>query len=613
MRLPKILLCAAVIAPVLCALSTAAKVPQTHEGSELKIVDVSTDKARYAPSELVKVDVTFESANSLALSQANIVVWLQDRGETVKSFQRSISLHTGSTQRAELTVSPPAVDFHGYRIEVRISTRDGRLLAIGSSAIDVSSNWGRFPRYGYLAHFDADIPAEQWIAELNRFHIDGLQFYDFQYKHHWPLPPPAMAKTEWHDVANRTIVAHTLLEFLQAAKAHNMTTMAYNASYAAYADAFHDGSGVKLQWGAWPDAESPRTEENTKSFNLPAGWATQRLMYMNQNDLQWQGYIFARMQALFDFFPFDGWHIDTYGDASAFGWDKSPINYFAGFPEFANAAHAALHRPVLLNTVSGHGQLGIAHAAVDFVYSELWPEDQPTYASVLQAADEIHAANPAKAIVFPAYLHRNLSDRLRDQPNGHADFDEPAVLLADAVIFASGASHLELGDGSRMLSNPYFPADTAITPSPDLLRKLRPYYDFLVAYENYLEDGAHAASLSVSISGAKQTNSGEAGAVWTIARQKGTDTMVHLINLTGLKKPEWRDDELNDPPAPVAHNVRVKVQLPHSATAVGWASPDFDEGRWHPLRPLRNAASADEYELTIPELRYWTVIFFHQQ
>ncbi|MCU1317009.1 MAG: putative carbohydrate binding protein, partial [Candidatus Acidoferrum typicum] len=227
MRLPKILLSAAVMAPVLCALSTGAKVPQTGDDSELKIVDVSTDKARYAPSEPVKVDVTFKSANSLAPSEANIAISLQERGETMKTFQRSISVHAGSTQHAELTLNPPVADFHGYRIEVRISTRDGHLLATGSSAVDVSSNWSRFPRYGYLAHFDADIPTEQWIAQLNRFHIDGLQFYDFQYKHHWPLPPPAMAKTEWHDIANRSIAAHTLLGFLQGAKAHNMTTMAY--------------------------------------------------------------------------------------------------------------------------------------------------------------------------------------------------------------------------------------------------------------------------------------------------------------------------------------------------------------------------------------------------
>jgi dextranase len=49
------------------------------------------------------------------------------------------------------------------------------------------------------------------------------------------------------------------------------------------------------------------------------------------------------------------------------------------------------------------------------------------------------------------------------------------VLLADAVMFAAGASHIELGDGDRMLSNPYFPADTAITQTDELRHKLRSY------------------------------------------------------------------------------------------------------------------------------------------
>ena len=604
----KTVFCAAVVC---LALSSFARAVQPDLSSTPQTAEVSTDKARYAPGEPVKVQVAFHT-NTKAGPQASVTAFLQDRGSVVTEVQYPITLETAAQQHAELTVIPPSDDFRGYRLEVRITAENGQLLAGGASAVDVSSNWTRFPRYGYIAHYDPGIPAEQWINELNRFHIDGLQFYDFQYKHHWPLPPPAMAQTSWHDIANRTISAHTLLEFLRAAKERNMTTMAYNASYAAYADAFHDGSGVKLQWAAWSDAQSPRTEADTKSLNLPPGWATPRLMFMNQNDPDWRRYIFGRMDDLFRVFPFDGWHIDTYGDASAFAWDGTPINYFAGSPAFANAAHAALHRPVLLNTVGGHGQAAMAHSAVDIVYSELWPDDHPTYASILEAAEEIHTANPAKAIVFPAYLHRELSDRLTNKPNEHAFFDQPAVLLADAVIFASGASHLELGDGSRMLSNPYFPADTSITPSPDLLQKLRWYYDFQVAYENYLAGGVQEVSLPITLSGAKQTDRGEAGAIWAFARQKGQDTMVHLVNLTGLRTSDWRDDGLNDPPAPILHNLRVKVQLANNVTAAGWASPDVDEGRWHPLVLVKDTSSGQDYEISIPELHYWSVIFLRQ-
>jgi len=47
--------------------------------------------------------------------------------------------------------------------------------------------------------------------------------------------------------------------------------------------------------------------------------------------------------------------------------------------------------------------------------------------------------------------------------------------------------------------------------------------------------------------------------------------------------------------------------------SVGWASPDVDEGAWHELS-LRKAGSpsANIYEVTIPELRYWTVLIFHR-
>ena len=49
-----------------------------------------------------------------------------------------------------------------------------------SGALDVSSNWAKFPRYGYIANYDAETPAVEWIRELNRYHINGLLFYDVQ-------------------------------------------------------------------------------------------------------------------------------------------------------------------------------------------------------------------------------------------------------------------------------------------------------------------------------------------------------------------------------------------------------------------------------------------------
>lgn len=601
---------------LICTSLTSASAASTSGGGPHSctgpvIENVETDKARYAPGEPVEVGVDLDNSACPNLEKAVVVVEMQDLGKSVSRVQQPLSISQGKPQRVELTLRPPKTDFHGYRAEIQIKDANHQLLASGATAIDVSSSWVRFPRYGYLAHYDENVPAKQWIADLNRFHINGLQFYDFQYKHHLPLPPPELRKGVWRDIANRPTSGTTVLTLITEAKKRNMLTMAYNASYAAYVDALHDGSGVKLQWAAWPDAHGLRTEATIKSLPLTGTWATPRLLYMNQDSAGWRQYIFSRMEELFRVFPFDGWHIDSFGDPGAFAWEGSRIDYYAGFAPFADAAYAALHRPVLVNTVSGHGQAAVAKSSADFVYSELWPEDQPTYANVLAAADEIHAANPNKAIVFPAYLHKDLAERLRHDPNGYAHFDLPAVLLADAVMFSSGASHLELGDGYRMLSHPYFPADTAITPTPELLAKLRNYYDFLVAYQNYLRDGAAKAGFSISLTGAPQTSDGQPGAVWAIGRQQSANSIVHLINLTSLKHAEWRDDALNYPPPQTLHDVTLKVELPKVVKA-GWASPDIDQGKWHVLEIRQTSQTPASYEVTIPELSYWTMVLFQQ-
>lgn len=608
-----------IVIGALCLLSTlfawaeTAPLSDASPGcSRLVIKDVGTDKARYAPGESVQVEIDLDSLACRDLENARVVVEIQDLGRPISTAEEPISISQSKPDQINTTVTPPKTDFRGYRVEVQIRDAKQRILSYASTAIDVSSSWVRFPRYGYLAHYDQDVPAAQWIRELNRFHINGVEFYDFQYKHHLPLAPPELRKSFWRDVANRPTYGETVFEFLAEARKRNMTTMAYNASYAAYADALHDGSGVKLEWAAWPDAHGPRTEAAIKSLPLPGtGWATPRLLYMNQDSSGWRQYIFARTQELFAVFPFDGWHIDSFGDPGAFARDGARIDYYQGFASFADAAHAALNRPVLVNTVSGRGQDRVAKSSADFVYSELWPDDQPEYVNILRSADEIHALNPDKAIVFPAYLHKDLAERLREHPGGQIHFDDPAVLLADAVIFSAGAAHLELGDGDRMLSHPYFPADTAITPTPQLLAKVRSYYDFLVAYENPLRDGAGKANFSISLAGAPQSSDARAGTVWTITRQQSSNSIVHLINLTSLKQTGWRDDDLNYPSPRTLHGLRLRVQLPNPRKA-GWASPDVDHGKWHDLKITQVLQNPGFYEVTIPELSYWTVVIFQQ-
>ena len=74
--------------------------------------------------------------------------------------------------------TPPMTDYQGYLVEVYTETNDQSTI-LGTVAVDVSSDWKRFPRYGFIADFDnaggsidknANIKNE--MAYLNRLHIN---------------------------------------------------------------------------------------------------------------------------------------------------------------------------------------------------------------------------------------------------------------------------------------------------------------------------------------------------------------------------------------------------------------------------------------------------------
>ncbi len=574
------------------------------------IQDVYPDKARYTPGDNVTLVVSLEPPADGSPQHAALQATFWHLDQQIAEIAQPVTLAGRNPVEVRMVWQPPAEDFTGYLADVRLVGSGGRELARSQTAIDVSSEWNRFPRYGYLAHYSKQEGAEpdSWIAELNKFHINGLEYYDFQYQHNDPLAGTVEhPAAEWHDIAGRTVSREVLDAFLAAARRRNMMSMAYNSSYSAYVDAFTDGSGVQLQWATWDSPNGPRTLQTAKGLDLPAGggWATPRLIYMNQNSPAWQHYLFGQMADLFRAYPFDGWHIDTFGTRGAYAWDGAYVNFIAGFQPFIDNAKQALNKRIVLNTVNTMGQDETARSEADFVYSELW-EDHETYASILDAAAQVHTANPAAGLVFAAYLQRPQKD---DPPPATKDFNAPGVLLADAVIFASGASHIELGDGSRMLSGEYFPADTRFEVPPELLAALRHYYDFLTAYENVLRYEVEPSDAAVTVGGQPTSPYGVPDAIWTIVRRKGRRTIVHLINLLGCDDPHWRDVPADRPDAPLLRNVRVRIALDGDVSSAGWASPDVDGGRYHALALTRGDDDGERYvEFTLPSLKYWDVV-----
>ena len=93
---------------------------------------------------------------------------------------------------------------------------------------------------------------------------------------------------------------------------------------------------------------------------------------------------------------------------------------------------------LVMNAVNQYGQQGIAQAATDFLYTEVWsPNDNYSdLATIIQYNNSY--SNNTKNTVLAAYMNYDLADN-----QGY--FNTPGVLMTDAVIFANGGSHLELG------------------------------------------------------------------------------------------------------------------------------------------------------------------------
>ncbi len=575
----------------------------------IRLVDSYPDKARYAPSEPVKLVVEIsgrpEGSEEIAASISRL-------GRTLGTCG-PLKLASGNAALQTIPCTVPPDDYQGYLVTVRLTNAAGRVLETRETAIDISSDWKRFPRYGYLAHYNADEGTDPkvWIAELNRFHIDGLEFYDFQWRHDEPLAGSVEhPAATWKDIAGRTVDGTMVRELIDQAHRYNMMAMAYNASYSAYDDVFtRSQDKLPLQWAIWDTPDGPRTVATAKCIELQntAGWSTHRLFYMDQNDPAWQRYLFGQMHELFEVYPFDGWHVDTFGEKGGYAFDGARVNYIAGFRSFIDHASAALHKRILFNAVGTLGQERIARSAADFVYSELW-EDNETFAGIQVAAEQVHFANPRDGYVIAAYVHKE--PETGPVPKAK-EFNPPSVLLTDAAIFASGAAHVELGDGDRMLSREYFPADTRLAVSPALHTALRHYYDFLTAYENYLRDDMEVQPCDVHVKVADQITNPIAvpNTIWTIARRNEDTTVVHLINLLGSNDPHWRDVYMTRPVPPTLDGLHVQISSSEKVESVGWASPDVNGGEFHAVSfKIRKDAEAQWIEFILPTLEYWDTV-----
>lgn len=187
-------------------------------------------------------------------------------------------------------------------------------------------------------------------------------------------------------------------------------------------------------------------------------------------------------------------------------------------------------------------------------------------------------------------------------------FDTPSVQLADAALAASGASHIEMGQGDQMLVAPYF-LDDSKQMSSKLSTWMQSYYDVITGYENLLY-GPTLRQLpnTVQIAGHSVSSDGSADTIWASPMRNDGVDVLHLINLTG-NDAQWRNPAS---PAPTLSDLPVKYYLGDAAdpATIRIASPD-DGGRSQTLPFTTGSDQGGRYvSFSVPTLKNWSFVYF---
>lgn len=557
-----------------------------------------TEKSMYAPGETAVVCLENLPAEATALRAR------------LYSLERCVwDWQLPASKRFPLSL--PDADGRGYALEVEALDEQQNVLTSAFTAVDVSSSWTKFPRYGYVWDFTPSADAESKADEMARYHLNGVQFYDWQYRHHRPL---ADDLSGWRDWSGRWISGDTVRAYLRAAHDRGMACMAYNMIYAANETYLTDGSGVQADWRLVRANDADFTCDMDAKLG-PVGV----LQYFNLLNPDWQNYIFAQENRVFEAFDFDGWHGDTIGENGPMRTaDGGPLGYDAdgkpiylvkdGYTAFLNAAKAAIGDKYLaFNPVGAQGIENVNVSAVDVLYTEFWPWDRNANGRLYDDYYTLHRAilgaceqSGGKSLIVAAYVNYR---------NPKAAFNPATVRMLDCVVFASGGSRIELGNGGNMLSDEYFPADGKKRMDDGLRSAVGRLYDFLVAYENLLRDGQRPVSRIVRLENLPVSTDGRSDTVWCFAKADSSTEIYHFLNLTGTDD-GWRDEEQTKKP-PIAHeNVKTRLYTDYPVREVWLASPDGESPLPLPLEFQTGRDANGAYaEFTQPALEYWNLIF----
>jgi dextranase len=519
----------------------------------MKVIEIYPDKGTYIPEEEVKVFLSIETDQ---LQVVPFLIEVYHLNEKVQSFHQEVALKAGK-QNVLFPIMVPSKAQRGYRVEVSWQDSEGE-SAHAYTAFDVLDDWTQYPRYGFLTDFHGGAPnSGDRIRTLLKYHINGVQFYDWQYRHDQLMPP---AK-EFIDPLGRKMSLEVIEGLISACHQAGIKAMPYLAVYAASLE-FTERHPA---WRLYDEAKTPITFEGFLGIMDPTPGSP------------WIEHLVQQCQTVLEETNFDGLHVDQYGDP------KTGRNINGEIVDIPDAFHQFVFRlkndfpkaALTFNAVGNWPIEALATAPQDFVYIEVW-EPTPSYQDLQDIVLNARRLSNGKPVVIAQYLQNTQIANIR---------------LSDAIFYACGGSRIEIGEVERLLADPYYPKHQEI--SAELGSILKQYIDFAVSYSELIGPMAENIDLEEVAS---------PGELMLIARKSQGWISLNMINFSGLGNPHWIDDH-----AEPQSMKEAWIDVPASRTVkeVFWATPDKQD---QALQKCEWNFFGGRLHIKAPFVDYWTMI-----
>jgi len=534
--------------------------------------------------------VHFEKAFTRPLEPARWVVEVHSAAQTetpitvvsrisyldqpVTAIEKRIQVSSGDYEVA-FEWMPPKETPRGYGLDVSLEINNSP-FAIKSYGLDVLNSWTQMPRYGFLSDFEQGrTDALQTMQNLADFHVNGLQYYDWMYRHETLLTE----QEPYIDVLGRSLSLKSVESLIDAGHSKNISAMPYTAIYAA-SEAFYN---QHKDWALY--------DANKQPVRLGSNF----LVYMDPRiDSKWTHHLFSEFEKVLKQTQFDGIHLDQYGEPKeAYDNLGTYIQLDEPIAQTITATHALVDRyredgAVVFNCVTNWPVEMASAADEDIIYIEVW-DPYVWFSELHNLIAYAQSLGHNKPVVLAAYVH----------PGNSAN-----PFIMDAIIFSSGGGHIELGENNGYLADPYFPSyDTLNAEQATLLKQ---YYDFSVRYQNLIGPSTTEVTRQwidkIAIDGL-EVGLNQSADVFALLRESQGRLALNLVNMTNIGTTKWTEPA-NFPTA--AANLTVTLSgLRNPIKSVAFASAD-EEG--FALEPLKFAQTGDQVKFEIPSLKIWDLI-----